>query len=62
MKHLINQMGNIDDIRCAMRNSSHTLADVEAALEDELNKPQPRQTVVKMLKFNIKRRKKEAKG
>ena len=59
MKHLINQLGNIDDIRCSLKNNSYTLAALEEALENENSKEQPRQTVIKLLETNIKRKRKE---
>lgn len=60
MKHLINQLGNIDDIKCSLRNSSkYTLADMEAALENENSKEKPRQTVIKLLETNINRKRRE---
>jgi len=55
MKHLANQMGNIDDIKCSIKHNKHSLADLEAALLDEKSRPQPRQTVIKLLESNIKK-------
>lgn len=55
-KFLINQMDNIDDVRCSLRNGNNKLEDLEAALENE-RENQGRTTVVSLLKRAIKKTK-----
>lgn len=55
MRHLINQMGSVDDIRSSLKSSCHSLADLHAALDNEKSKKAPRQTVIKMIEAKIKR-------
>jgi hypothetical protein len=53
MKYLLNQRGNIDDIRCSLQ-FGYSEKDILDALENEkLN--QNRQTVIKMLEAKLRK-------
>lgn len=55
MKHLANQMGSIEDIKCTLKNNRWSLEDLQKSLDDEINTKQPRLTVIKMIESAIKR-------
>lgn len=57
MGHLINQLGNADDIRISLRLNNYSLEALEAALDDEESKAQPRKTVINLIESAIKKAK-----
>lgn len=58
-KHLVNQMGSVDDIRCSLKNGGHTYDDLVEAYRNESAKESPRLTVLKMLLVKMTQKTKE---
>ncbi|MBA9078962.1 hypothetical protein [Rufibacter quisquiliarum] len=50
---LVNQRGNFDDVRISLQLNNYSLEHLEAAIQNEKAKPQPRQTVIKLIEKYI---------